>query len=264
MLHLGELKRKLKHLLPLPISDAVLKLKYRHREIEGYMHFVDAIKGGEGLEVGGPSTIFKTVLPVYQAARRIDGVNFAARTVWEGGIQNGMRYRYLGNRVGRQFISDATDLSQIGSEQYDFVLSSNCLEHVANPIRALLEWRRVVRSGGKLILVLPNKASNFDHRRPITPIEHILEDYRSNVSERDLTHLEEILSLHDLSLDPPAGDPESFRRRSLDNFSNRTLHHHVFDPTTMSQMLQHVGFDVVQVKSTATDHYALSVKTAGT
>ena len=241
----------------------MLKLKYRHQEIVGHERFVAAVRDGEGLEVGGPSTIFKTVLPVYLAARRVDGVNFSPRTVWEGGIQSGMNYRYLGSRVGRQFIADATDLSPVASEQYDFVLSSNCLEHVANPIRAMLEWRRVLRPGGRLILVLPNQCSNFDHRRPITPVEHMIEDHRAEMSEHDLTHLDEILALHDLSRDPPAGDLESFRRRSLDNFSNRTLHHHVFDPSTMARLLEHVGFDVVATTTTTTDHYALAVKRAG-
>lgn len=260
MLQLSEVKRKIRHLLPQHVTDFVLKLKYLNQEIDGYPVFVAAVKGGQGLEVGGPSTLFKTILPVYQAARSVDGVNFSPNTVWEGGIQHGHRYRYLGNRVGHQHIADATDLHLIESEKYDFVLSSNCLEHVANPIRALLEWNRVMRKGGAFVLVLPNKASNFDHWRPTTTFEHMLEDFRQNIGEDDLTHLQEILDLHDLALDPPAGTKEQFRRRSMDNLANRTLHHHVFDMPTILRLLDHVGFDVVRTTSTATDHFALATK----
>jgi len=260
MLLAGEFRRRLRRALPAPLTDLLLRIKYRRQEIAGYEQYVDAVRGGDGLEVGGPSTIFKTVLPVYRAARRVDGANFASRTIWEGGVREGLHFRYVGNRIGHQYIADATELSAIASGQYDFVLSSNCLEHVANPLRALFEWRRVLRPGGTLILVLPNQASNFDHRRPVTPFEHLLEDYRAATGEHDLTHLEEILALHDLALDPPAGNLETFRRRSLDNHVNRILHHHVFDPATMKKMLEYAGFDVVRTDTTATDHYAHAVK----
>lgn len=260
MLNLSEIRRKVKRGLPQTITDFVLKMKYLNQEIDGYAAYVSAVQGGKGLEVGGPSTIFKTILPVYQAAGTLDGVNFSPSTVWEGGLKTGLNYRYLGNRVGYQFISDATDLRLIETDKYDFVLSSNCLEHVANPIRALLEWRRVLRIGGPLILVLPNKDSNFDHRRPVTSFDHLLDDHRRNVTEHDMTHLEEILALHDLTRDPPAGSIERFRQRSQDNFTNRTLHHYVFDLLMMRRLLDHVGFDVIRTSDTPTDFFALGVK----
>lgn len=51
-------------------------------------------------------------------------------------------------------------------------------------------------------MVLPFKEKTFDHKRPVTSIEHILEDYNLNIDERDNTHFDEILNLHDLSRDP--------------------------------------------------------------
>src|SRR5688572_12454898 len=69
-----------------------------------------------GLEVGGPSLVFRafSALPVYRRARRIDGVNFSAATMWEGRIVEGMTYRYARGKVGRQFIGEASDLAMIG------------------------------------------------------------------------------------------------------------------------------------------------------
>ena len=47
--------------------------------------------------------------------------------------------------------------------------------------------------------------------------------------EDDLADLDEILTLHALALDPPAGNFAAFERRSRANFQNRCVHHHVFD-----------------------------------
>src|SRR5271156_3560166 len=74
------------------------------------------------------------------------------------------------------------------------------------------------------------------------------------------THLDEILALHDLPLDPPAGDLEHFRERSLKNLQNRIPHHHVFDVPLIEQMLDHVGLEIVDMTTTKTGFLALATK----
>jgi SAM-dependent methyltransferase len=218
------------------------------------------IQGKRGIEVGGPSAVFSTALPLYHFVGGLDGVNFASDTVWEGHIDANAGFSYSDDGLGRQFISDATDLDAIPTATYDFVLSSNCLEHVANPVKALREWARALKPQGALVLVLPNQTSNFDHRRPVTAFEHLLDDFERNTGEDDLTHLDEILSLHDLSMDPPAGNLAQFRERSLENFDNRTLHHHIFDLPLILKLLDHVEFDVIHTAKTRSDFFALARK----
>ncbi|OBJ50239.1 bifunctional 2-polyprenyl-6-hydroxyphenol methylase/3-demethylubiquinol 3-O-methyltransferase UbiG [Mycobacterium sp. 1423905.2] len=254
----------MKKFVPQSAVDVSYTLKYGMSRLPIYQRYRAAIEGKSGIEIGGPSTLFKTVLPLYQAVNVLDGVNFATDTIWEGNISAGEAFRYYHTKSGRQFIADATDLSGIESERYDFLLSSNCLEHVANPLKALLEWKRVIKDSGVMILVLPNKDSNFDHRRPVTKFEHLMDDYRQNTQEDDLTHLDEILALHDLAMDPPAGDLEQFRSRSLKNFQNRTLHHHVFDRGLMEQMLDFAGFETLDITTTRTDFFSLATKVPAT
>ena len=213
-----------------------------------------------GVEIGGSSALFKRVLPLHQFVRGLDGVNFSTDTISEGRIQTGENFNYYRNKRGCQFIADATDLGEIATARYDFLLSSNCLEHVANPIKALVEWKRVIKAGGGLILVVPNKEKNFDHRRPVTKFEHLLDDFTRDVGEDDLTHLDEIFVLHDLCMDRPAGGLKHFRKRSLKNFQNRTLHHRVFDVQLIEEMLDHVGFEILDVTTTRTDFFALARK----
>jgi SAM-dependent methyltransferase len=47
------------------------------------------------------------------------------------------------------------DLAEIPDNAFDVVFSNHSLEHVPNPILALKEMRRVLKPGGKLLLVLP-------------------------------------------------------------------------------------------------------------
>jgi hypothetical protein len=47
----------------------------------------------------------------------------------------------------------------------------------------------------------------------------MIEGYRRQTVEDDLTHLPEILELHDPTRDKSAGTPEQFRRQCLNNYS---------------------------------------------
>ena len=164
------------------------------------------------------------------------------------------------NHAGRQIIAEAVDLTEVEDASYDFVLSCHSLEHIANPLKALLEWNRVLKPGGTLILVVPNKDSIFDHRRPVTTFAHLVSDFDLNTNESDLTHLPEILELHDLRRDRAAGTLIEFQERSMRNFENRGLHHHVFDLQTLTEVLTFTHFGVKHSGSSYYDHFLLCAK----
>lgn len=256
-----KLKQTIKSIMPRSVFDLLKRATFFGAKIPNFEIYQSYVTNKRGLEIGGPSALFMTSLPLYQVVDSLDGVNFSNQTVWEGVIEAGQSFNYLGNKKGFQYISEATDLSFIKSATYDFLLSSNCLEHIANPLRAIEEWKRVLKSGSALVLVLPNKDSNFDHKRPVTEFQHLLDDLSNDISEHDLTHLDEILALHDLSMDPPAGNLAEFTSRSMDNFNNRTLHHHVFDISLIEMMLDYAGFEIVDTCTTHDDFLALALKT---
>jgi SAM-dependent methyltransferase len=226
--------------------------------------YIGHVKGKEGLEIGGPSWIFRSerLIPLYKHVGRLDGVNFSAKTVWSE-LHEGQNYNYLADRdKGFQFIMEGTDLCRIPSATYDFVLSSHSLEHTANPIMALKEWMRVLKTEGVLLLVLPHKERTFDHRRPTTELRHMIADYENGTAENDLTHLPEVLEYHDLSLDPGGGDLEFFRKRSLENFANRCLHHHVFDLRTALALVDHVGLQILRAETMLPCHIVVLARKA--
>lgn len=188
-----------------------------------------------GLELGGPSD---TGRDIYHAAQQMDNVIFSKETVWSN--HDDSTYRYSDNKTGKVYINDATDISSISNQTYDFIFASHILEHIANPIKALHEWCRVVRDHGYLILILPEKSICFDHKRDYTPFSTLLQKYENNVGEDNLDSLPEILSLHDLSMDAAAGNIDQFRERSLNNYTNRCLHHHVFNPSLLDELAAYV------------------------
>ena len=215
--------------------------RLRGGRIAGFSAYEAAFREAHGLEVGGPSLMFQRGqhLPIYGLAAALDNCNFSNQTVWEGHLNDGGQFRPNPNGpiMGMQYIREATDLRGIADDSYDFLLSSHTLEHTANPIKALQEWQRVVRIGGSLVIAVPHRDGTFDHKRDVTPLEHMIADYEHGTDETDMTHLDEILEKHDRSLDQFSGTFDEFKARSLKNFENRCLHHHVFNTRSFVNLL---------------------------
>ncbi len=222
--------------------------------------FLRHVKHRAGLEIGGPSDVFGDagILPLYRYIRKLDNCVFSAETIWEGRRLEGQTFTYHPKKpAGFNFIRESTDLKGIKTGGYDFLLASHTLEHSTNPIKALKEWIRVVKPGGPIIVILPHYKHTFDHRRQPTPVSHMVEDYERDMDEKDETHLNEILALHDLSLDPPAGTPQQFQARSLLNIENRCLHHHVFDENNSRGLLEAAGLDVENLRVVSPFHIVM-------
>ena len=252
-IYLVKILRKVKHLLFVKpksfISKVIRKLKRDYNKSYTLDMVVEEyFKNRNGLEVGGPSDFFEKrgFLPIYQQVKVLDGVNYSSSTIWTGEIDMEKGYIVEGCKVGKQYISDAVDMSPLKGKKYDFVLSCFMIEHIANPLKAIEKWLSVLKPGGVLLIVAPNKELNFDHKRETNTFAHLLADYRSNTGEDDLTHLDEIMELHDLGQDPLAGSREQFYERSLKNHENRCLHHHIFDMKLLEEIYDFFNLTILQ------------------
>jgi SAM-dependent methyltransferase len=235
------------------IKQAIDSIRYRNYTLEDAGTYVGLLKGKKGLEIGGPSNIFREtgLIPVYPVIGELDGCNFGCNTIWEGKLAEGDNYRFRDGEHGYQYLLDIVDLSPIESNRYEFILCSHVLEHVANPLKALSEMLRVLKKGGILLLLVPTKNNPYDYARQVTPFAHILKDYQDQVKEDDLTHLDEIIKL---SLDPSSKDYEKLKQRSLDNYRNRTLHQHVFDARTVKEAIGYFGLDIMSIEEAPPYH----------
>lgn len=207
------------------------------------------LQGGSVLEIGGPSSFFAEQgrLPIYGVVARADNMNYAGATLWESNLKDGGVYAPDGRPLGIQNLLEATAVDVRG--RYDGVISSHTIEHVANPLRALKAWRRATRPEGYLVLVVPHRDGTFDHRRPITPLEHLLEDEATEMPESDQTHAPEILSLHDLRRDPGVAGLGDLRQRVENNERTRAMHHHVFDTQSALAMIVASGWRPMAVEA---------------
>jgi SAM-dependent methyltransferase len=249
-----------------PKLISILRRPFRPK-LQHVDEYRDRLRSRRGLEIGGPSAVFAEdgQLPIYDVVKCLDNCLYSSETIWTGEVREGNSFFYSpGKLPGTQIISEAADLHSIKDSSYECVLASHCLEHVANPLRALSEWKRVLKVDGLLLLILPHKDGTFDWRRPSTPLPHMIDDYERGVGENDLTHLPEILELHDLSRDEGAGTREKFRQRCLQNHLHRAMHHHVFDTMNALALVDKAGLQVIRADTLKPYHIIiLALRTEG-
>jgi hypothetical protein len=234
-----------------PRLSRLLRQSFREK-LSSIAEYRSHLASKHGIEIGGPSSSFTASgeFPIYDVLGSLDNCLYSENTIWTGETRqlSGGSYCYHPAKPpGRLIIAEATDLRAIGNARYECVLACHCLEHIANPLRALREWKRVLKEDGLLLLILPHRDGTFDWRRPPTPLAHMIEDDKNATTEEDLTHLPEILELHDLSKDQEAGTPEHFRERCLANYVSRAMHHHVFDTMTALATVNRAGFHILRV-----------------
>jgi SAM-dependent methyltransferase len=202
------------------------------------------------LEIGGPSEVFSAngLLPVYPLFGAVDGVQFSAQTYWHQ-LDSGSGYVVDDRRRGELHIVDDAGLAFLGDGQYDVVLSSHVIEHLANPLRALSAWRRVSVDGAYVLVIAPHMSGTFDHRRPLTTLEHMVADYEGETSEDDLTHLEEVVLYHDRNRDGEWTRGPEFEMKLCANATHRLLHHHTFTTLSLVELLHCAGLRVLAAET---------------
>lgn len=102
--------------------------------------------------------------------------------------------KHTQNRDGMpdpDIVSDASSVP-VPDDHFDFLLSSHCLEHCPNTLKTLYEWKRVIKPGGILFLVLPHAERTFDRHRQLTTLEHHIRDFETVTGEHDDSHFTEM------------------------------------------------------------------------
>ncbi len=248
--------------------------RYKNSDI-----YINSLKNLSGLEVGGPSWAWMTILPIYHSIKNLDNIvtpsseekitstnnEFESRyktgqiinvtSGWETAIEGKKKFNWFLFNKGDIYFQDATDLNKINDNKYDFVICSNVLEHIANPLKALEEFKRVIKKNGFIAIIVPYYKHTFDFRRPVTTIEHIKEDYNNNIGEDDLTHLKEVVDLTDESnishnAQPnPNFNKKEFEEYCKNNYHNRGMHHHVYDVDLLKSVANEVNLKVLDVNN---------------
>ncbi|MCC6219938.1 MAG: methyltransferase domain-containing protein [Deltaproteobacteria bacterium] len=189
---------------------------------------------GRGLEIG----------PLHRPMVRHDGmdVDYIDRLTVEELRRHYPELKEL-PLVEPNIIGDAQYLSEISNDAYDFLISAHVIEHVLNPILALKEWCRVIKPGGLIYLIVPDKRVIFDKKRVRTTLEHLILDFLEPSKERDFEHyLEYALFVHNKI---GADAIEEARRLIATDYS---IHYHVFIPSDIVSLLNWFSTCVSKIK----------------
>lgn len=217
-------------------------------------HFSDQLFG-KGLEIG----------PLHRPMVRHDGmqITYIDRLSVE---ELRKQYPELSDLplVEPDIIGDAQTMEGIPDDSYDFLISAHVIEHTKDPIGALEQWCRIVRPGGLIYLIVPDKRYTFDECRVRTTLEHLILDYRRPSADRDYEHYLDY-AIHAL------GKRDSAAIESADGLhrTDYSIHFHVFQPSDIIQLLNWIdanvaGLDILEgpAKSPGSEEFHLLLRTS--
>lgn len=136
------------------------------------------------------------------------------------------------------------------TNSFDFLVSEHVLEHIANPIKALKEWIRVLKSGGHLYCFLPHKERTNDSYRDITTLEHLIDDYKRSTPYDDGEHLDEwITNVVEKGL-----MPEHYKHMDkAELLASASIHHHVWTEAEIVELFEYLDLEIIFVDSKVYD-----------
>lgn len=132
----------------------------------------------------------------------------------------------------------------------DFLMSSHMLEHHQDTLRTLYEWKRVLRPGGVMFLVLPHYERTFDKHRAVTSLQHHIDDYANLGDTEDKSHFAEIYagwSQIEVSDEDLARFEAEWKIGQWDwagRVRNGLIHYHVWTQNEMVDLFRYVGLSI--------------------
>ena len=136
-------------------------------------------------------------------------------------------------------LTDFDTLENIADSSLDFLVACHVIEHTRNPIGSIAAALRKLKPGGRLVLVVPDKERTFDRARPVTTLEHLVEDHRDPRRDRDIAHYEEFYRLAEPVSQNHLAD--TIRQKFAECYA---IHFHVWTHPSFAQMLNHVVCEV--------------------
>jgi predicted SAM-dependent methyltransferase len=141
-------------------------------------------------------------------------------------------------------IDDAQTLGTFGDATQDFVIAAHIIEHMRDPIGAMANWLRVLKPGGLLYLIVPDKRLTFDRARVRTTLEHVVLDHEEPSAARDFEHfLDYARFVHD-----KAGVEAIAEARRLER-EDYSIHFHTFIPSDMVALVGWVAGHVAPIEN---------------
>lgn len=124
-------------------------------------------------------------------------------------------------------------------ESYDYVISSHVIEHIFDPIAAMKEWARVIKTGGYIFTIAPIKELVPGEERPITTLQELIDRHEGRLKPENVK-----MSENEHWEVQPGDLPPKYVHEILNN--HETGHFTVFDLALFIEMCNYINLLVVK------------------
>lgn len=132
-------------------------------------------------------------------------------------------------------IDDGETLATIPESSKDFIVANHLLEHCRNPFRTVERMFALLKIGGVLYLTVPDKRYTFDAPRSVTPVQHLIKEYREGTEWSQQAHAEEYA--RDALGIVDAAELEEKIREILASGGDSDMHWHVWTQDEILEMI---------------------------
>ena len=192
---------------------------------------------GDVLEIGPGFAPFTTA----PGAR----VRYADRSVEGGRDKNWPEIANLphGPQAHIDVNIDTDGLAAIPDQSLDVVIACHMIEHLANPIAALVEFHRVLRIGGRVVIVMPDRNLTFDSVRQPTTFDRLMRKFERRVTDLEDDEIREFCGalFYQQPVHPPLvrdwHNPNLLNPERLALHRRRSIHVHCWSPEEFAAMI---------------------------
>ena len=133
---------------------------------------------------------------------------------------------------------DGQTLQSLEDESEDFIIANHVIEHMSDPIRALENWSRVLKRGARLFMAVPDKDQTFDRNRPLTTLQHLVEDYEAPSPDRDFEAFLEFALEVSAKIAGACKVEEAAKHAELMWKEKYSIHYHVWNQESFAELLE--------------------------
>ena len=178
---------------------------------------------GNGVEIGpGPKP---QALPTWK--RRVRYVEQATPDMWQS-LYGKETPTPVDKNLWKRYVVGTADNIPVDKGSLDFIFSSHVVEHLANPLGHFAYWATLLKPGGFVAAVIPDRDGCQDYPFPASSVDEIIGEWKDGSM---------------------VVTPEHFRRwgriqmpqSTVDELmaSGRSIHVHFYTPASMADLLAH-------------------------
>lgn len=140
-------------------------------------------------------------------------------------------------------VGNADNISATTSS-LDFIFSSHVIEHLANPLGHLAYWATLLKPGGVVVGVIPDRSGCKDYVFSPSTVEELEAEYRQGNMTPSLEHYQRWAKYRMINIEP------------IDVFkSGRSIHVHFYTPKSMNDILEKTHKELGFRKYSITSEY---------